>query len=148
MASERFMDRNRPSTRRWMAAGTKIAAVVALAGFHAPALNAQAACEDVAGAWTIDLTLPGAPATTVTLTLEQSECEVTGLVTGQNETPISDGKVEGWTVTFGTAVTNQADGSSISIVWEGTVDGDAIGGTLSAPGLGEVPFTGKRAEGG
>lgn len=101
-------------------------------------------CEDISGDWLVDLTFPGNPPQTVTVTLEQSECGVSGMVKGNNETAISDGSVEGSTFTFTTTV--DGGGQMVDIVWEGTVEGDTVSGTLSAQPIGVVEFAGKRAE--
>jgi hypothetical protein len=117
--------------------------VLALAAFTASDAQAQS-CEDVSGDWAVDLTFPGNPPQQVTVTLEQSDCEITGLIKGNNETPIEGGTVEGSTFMF--AVTVDGGGQMVTISWEGTVDGDAVSGNMTADALGTVPFTGKRAE--
>jgi hypothetical protein len=122
-----------------------LVALLGLAAFAAHDVHGQAACEDVSGAWAVDLTIPGNAPQQVTVTLEQTECEVTGLIKGNNETPIEDGSVDGWTFTFTTIRPDQA-GQPLAIVWTGTVDGDAVSGTFEVPGLGSVEFSGKRAE--
>jgi hypothetical protein len=121
-----------------------VVTLLGLTALGAPGVQAQAACEDVSGAWAVDLAIPGNAPQQVTVTLEQTECEVTGLVKGNNETPIEDGSVEGWTFTFTTTRPDQA-GQPLAIVWTGTVDGDAVSGTFEVPGLGSVEFSGKRA---
>jgi len=95
----------------------------------------------------VDLTLPGGGPTQLTLTLEQTGCTVSGLVEGQNKTPFEDGTVDGSTAAFMVNATNQATGQSIATTWTGTVEGDQINGTLEAPMLGSVPFTGTRNKG-
>ena len=75
-------------------------ALLAFTGAYAPMLHAQTACEDVSGIWAVDLSLPGSGHSRVTLTLEQTDCEITGLVEGRNKTSIKDGKVDGSTATF------------------------------------------------
>jgi hypothetical protein len=118
--------------------------VLALAAFSTADVQAQA-CEDVSGDWAVALTFPGAPPQEVTVTLEQSDCEVTGLIKGNNETPIEDGTVDGWTFSFKTTV-NAEGGQVVVMAWEGTVDGDDLAGNLTADAVGTVSFTGKRAE--
>lgn len=128
----------RPFRRVTMAA----AIALVMGGFA----DAQAqACEDVSGAWSIDLTFPGNPSQTVTVTLEQSDCGVEGTIVGNNETAIEGGTVEGSTFKFTTTVPT-GDGGTLAIAWEGTVDGDAVAGTLTADMLGVIEFTGKRAD--
>ncbi len=141
--------RNRvsPSAMRRLARGWRLAALLTLTALYAPGLYAQAECEDISGAWAVELTLPDENTQQVTLTLEQVECELTGLIEGQNQTPIEDGKVDGATFTFMATANNQADGQGIEIAWEGTVEGDAISGTWSAAMIGSLEFTGTRAGG-
>jgi len=111
------------------------------------ALHAQAPCEDVSGIWTVDLDLPGSGQNQVTLTLDQTECTVTGLVEGRNSTPFEDGRVEGSTASFTATAHNQANGQAMAIVWTVTVDEDDLSGTLQSPMMGTIEFTGTRAEG-
>jgi len=125
----------------------KLVAVLALIGCYAPSLHAQSACEDVSGIWAVGLDLPGSGHNTVTLTLEQTECEVTGLVEGRNKTPIEDGTVEGATATFTAVARNQGDGQTIGVVWEVTVVEDEVTGTLRSPMMGTIEFEGTRVEG-
>ena len=127
--------------------GGLLVAFLALAASHPPALNAQMACEDVSGVWTVDLVLPGSGASQVPLTLEQTECTVTGSVEGRQTTSIQEGEVEGSTVTFTAMAMNQSDGQGIAVVWEGTVDHNEIRGTLSSPMMGTFDFSGSRSEG-
>jgi hypothetical protein len=125
----------------------KLLGVLAAAGFYAPALHAQTACEDVSGTWVVELNLPGTGTSQVTVTLEQTECALEGLVEGRNRTEIRDGSVEGSTATFTAMATNEGTGEGIAIVWEATIEGDDIGGTLNSPVTGSIEFTGTRAEG-
>lgn len=121
-------------------------AVLGFAGLHAPGLSAQG-CEDVSGAWAVEVNLPGTGPSQITLTLEQTECAVTGSIVGQRTTTIEEGIVEGSTATFAVMATNQANGESLTIVWEATVDGDAISGTLNSPMMGSIEFAGERVDG-
>ena len=43
----------------WLAWSLRLGASLALAGFYAPALQAQPVCEDVSGILAVDLNLPG-----------------------------------------------------------------------------------------
>jgi hypothetical protein len=83
----------------------------------------------------------------VTLTLEQDECAVTGSIKGQRTTPIEGGEVEGSTVTFTASTINQGNGEPLVIAWEGTVEENAISGTLSSPVMGTVEFSGTKSQG-
>lgn len=146
MVGSRFSGRaNHGSCRAARSAGVLTALVVVM-GASVSSLNAQE-CEDISGVWAVELSLLGAPPQQVSLTLEQDGCTATGMVEGNNQTPFEDGTVEGSTVAFTTAVTNQADGSSLVLAWECTVDGDDLAGTLSAQMLGTVEFSGTRVTG-
>ena len=122
-----------PSSRRvWL---FRSIALLALVGLPPATLQAQT-CDDVSGTWTVDLTLPGTGTSTVT-----------GMVEGRNQTPVTDGTVEGATATFTAMARNEADGSGLAVEWVATVDGDDIAGTLSSPLMGTLEFTGRRADG-
>ncbi len=116
------------------------------AGLLATPLQAQADCDDVSGAFSVNLDLPGSGPAEVTVTLEQSVCEVTGTIVGRTTTPIDDGSAEGSTATFTTTVANQAGGPPLEITWEMTVDGDDVLGTFSSAMFGSVEFVGSRIE--
>ena len=83
----------------------------------------------------------------MTLTLEQSGCDVVGSVEGRNKTPIKDGTVENWTETFTAMARNQGNGQDIGIAWQATVDGNDVSGTLNSPIMGTIEFTDTRVEG-
>lgn len=124
-------------------------ALLALLGLFGTAtgLRAQDECDDVSGAWAVVIQFPAEAQgpQDVTLTLEQSECAITGMVKGTRETPIEDGSVDGSSLRFLTSVT-AGDGSPITITWEGTVEGDEISGTLDIGGMASAPFSGTRGE--
>ncbi|MDH3734438.1 MAG: hypothetical protein OEU54_12940 [Gemmatimonadota bacterium] len=92
------------------------------------------------------ISLPDGTSQDVKLTLEQTDCELTGLIEGNNQTPIEDGKAEGSTFSFAMNV-NNGDGQIMAIAWEGTMDGDSISGTWGSQIIGSLDFTGTRAEG-
>jgi len=119
-------------------------ALVAL-GASATDLRGQDECTDVSGAWAVQIAFPQG-AQDVTLTFEQDECAITGIVKGTRETPIEEGSVDGSTFRFLTNVTNETDGSALTITWVGTREGDAVSGTLDLGGMGSVTFSGKRAD--
>ena len=125
--------------------GLGLGAILALSVSNAPALHAQSACDDVSGVWVVDLDLPGSGQNSVTITLEQTECEVAGVIEGRNTTHIEDGKVEGPTAIFTAVAHNQANGQALPIVWNVTVEGDDVSGTLNSPMMGIIEFTGTRA---
>jgi len=124
-----------------------LGAFLTFAAVSATDLHAQAECEDVSGEWAVDLNLPDGSSQQVTLTIAQSDCEITGLIEGNTQTPFDNGTVEGSVFTFVVSVTNQADGQGIEMTWEGTVDGDELAGAFSADMMGTLPFTGTRADG-
>lgn len=129
-----------------MAMGIKIAAVLMITALYAPALSAQD-CEDVSGDWDVTISLPDATTQEVLLSLEQDGCDLTGMITGANETAIEGGKAEGATFTFNISVNNQADGQQLEFTWEGTRDGDSISGTWGSEMVGALTFTGSKAHG-
>lgn len=131
-------------TRRQLR-GRGLAIACALAIFGASALKAQD-CENISGAWDVTVVLPDGNTQDVVLTLEQTGCEITGSVTGNDETPIADGSVSERTFTFN--VTRSAGGQSITLAWEGAVDGDGMSGTWGSEMVGQMTFSGTRAEGG
>lgn len=125
--------------------GLWLGTILALTVLNAPALYAQSECDDLSGAWVVDLDLPGSGQSSVTITLEQNECEVAGIIEGRNKTPIEEGTVEGSTATFTAVAHNQANGEALSIVWIVTVEDDDVSGTLESPMMGIIEFTGTRA---
>lgn len=56
--------------------------------------------------------------------------------------PISNGKIDGNTVTWSNAITTPFP---MTLEFTGTVDGDAISGNVKAGSFGSFPFSGKRA---
>lgn len=133
-----------PSLRRKTA--VTFGAILTVAGVNAPDIHAQSECEDVSGAWSVNMVLQGGGPTQAVVTLDQTECEVTGSVEGRNRSPISNGTVEGSTATFTATAQNQG-GGTLDLVWEATVDGDEISGAITHPMVGAIEFTGKRVEG-
>ena len=129
---------------RLLVLGMTLGALFAFGGPAAPELQAQTECEDVSGVWTVDVGFANAPQQ-VTITLEQTDCEITGLVKGNNENPIENGVVEGAGFTFDTTVTD-GTGQSVVIGWQGTVDGDSVSGSLTAQMTSIAEFTGTRGE--
>ncbi|MDX1393276.1 MAG: hypothetical protein R3195_02750 [Gemmatimonadota bacterium] len=107
----------------------------------APAAHAQPACEDISGEWAVTVTL-GPGTQEVALTIEQAECVISGLVVGDNETPFEDGTVDESSFSFTTTVS--AEGQSIDIEWLGTVEGDAMSGSLTVGAQAAGEFSGTR----
>ena len=109
---------------------------------------------DVTGSWELSWeTQRGASTSTFTFT--QDGMAFTGLAEmamgrrgagaggGIREIEITDGKIEGNTITFSMAMGRGE--RSMSFTFSGTVDGDTMEGTMTTP-RGESPFTGKRNE--
>ena len=111
-----------------------IASVVAAASFK----------DEVAGKWSLTVDAPG-EAVQVVLDLKQEGEKVTGTMASTHGSG---------TVTKGTfkekklSATINADiqGSPTELSVEGTVDGDKISGTITAPGLGSFGYAGTRSK--
>ena len=95
---------------------------------------------DVSGKWTYDQPgRQGGAATPVTITLKADGATLTGKVTrqGQNgpmDSDISEGKVDGNTVTF--KVSRDMRGTTVVTTYKGTLDGDTLNLEVTAPGRG------------
>jgi hypothetical protein len=109
---------------------------------------------DVSGKWTYEAPgRQGGNPTTVTITLKADGGAVTGTVSrpGQNgpmDVNISEGKVDGNTVTFKTS--QDMRGTTRVTSYKGTLDGDTLKLEVTAPGRGggdpvTTPFTAKRS---
>jgi hypothetical protein len=98
---------------------------------------------DVAGTWELSLDFQGQQLP-VTLTLEQSGERISGNIeTVLGSGNIEDGSVKGDRITA-TAKT-EIQGQSVDFSITGTVKGDTMSGTLSAPIIPDsLPFEGKR----
>ncbi|HVF42710.1 MAG TPA: amidohydrolase family protein, partial [Pyrinomonadaceae bacterium] len=114
-------------------------------GTTPPAAAAAAASPSSAGlsgTWSLSATLNGQPVSS-TLTLEQQGSRLSGRIStdsfGTGE--ITDGSVSGNSFRFSTNL--DIGGQSISLSYEGTLDGDRITGTVQTP-RGPLPFTGTR----
>jgi hypothetical protein len=93
---------------------------------------------DVTGKWTFQQEGRNGPQT-VTLDLKSSGGMLTGTVAGggrrgADPTPISEGKIDGNSISFKTAV--EFNGNSIVTTYKGTVDGDSIKLDVTRPGRG------------
>ena len=135
----------RTSTVRSWALSVALMSGLAFTGLLAPPLHARTDCEDVSGSYEVLVDLPGGGPTPLTITLEQSDCEVAGFVEGQHKTPIDDGVVDGSTATFTAEAINQGGGNTLVIGWTITVDGDDVIGTFSHDMIGSIDFVGTRA---
>lgn len=96
---------------------------------------------DVSGTWGLEVTTQaggGSP----TITLQQKGDDLTGRYAGQlGEAPLT-GTVKGTAITFQFPVDVQ--GTSVTIVYSGTVENDTMKGTVRLGDMGEGTFTGTR----
>jgi len=96
----------------------------------------------VDGTWNLSMQTPmGERRSTVTL------AATGGTLTGEqsaegNSGPIFDGSASGNTLTWKISIT---DPMPLTLEFNGTVDGDAMSGSMSAGLLGSWPFSGTRA---
>jgi hypothetical protein len=111
--------------------------VVALAGGSALAQN-----QNVTGEWSFTVTTDMGSGTP-TLTFKQDGEAVTGTYAGQLGNANFKGTLKGNALEF--SFTTEAQGQSVDVVYRGTVDGDAMKGTLAIAG-GQLngTFTGAR----
>ena len=113
--------------------------------FLALAQVASAQDAKVAGSW--DLSAPGRDGNvmTQTLTLQQDGTKLTGTLKGQRgEAPVT-GTISGNNISF--SVTRSTPNGDIKIDYTGTVDGDAMKGSLTVMGN-NVNWTAKRSASG
>ena len=113
------------------------------------ALPVAAQDVDVTGDWELSFQDPqGGGAVAMLLALTQEGAEVTGTVE-LSEVPdarISNGMVDGSTLSFGLEVLYEGQWYTLGV--GGAVDGNAISGYIELPeGAGSIPFTGARTEG-
>ncbi len=95
----------------------------------------------VDGSWDISVETPiGTRAATLLLSTTGGTLTGTQAADGQS-TSITDGKVDGNKVSWKVAITNPM---SMTLEFEGTVDGDKIAGHAHAGAFGALPFSGKR----
>ena len=101
---------------------------------------------DVTGKWTAEVPGRGGNTQTQTFNLKADGSTLTGTVSGRmGDTEISDGKIDGDTITF--SVVREFQGNKIKINYTGKVSGDAINFKMQREG-GEGrggEFTAKRA---
>jgi len=99
---------------------------------------------DVSGSWVLDVTTV-AGSGTPTVTLAQNGETLTGHYSGQlGEAPLT-GTLKGTAITFQFAVDIQ--GTSLTVVYTGTVEKDAMKGTVTLGEMGDGTFTGGRKKG-
>lgn len=135
----------RRGTRHSVTLTPVVAALAALAAIASPALGQEADCSDAAGTWDLTMTFQG-QSVQPTMVLEQSECEVSGTLEGQQGSlAFEDGKVEGTRLTFTISI-DAPSGETIALTVDGEMEADEMTGTLTTP-QGTVEFTGKRRQG-
>jgi len=94
------------------------------------------------GTWTITVNSPMGPQPS-TLVLTSDGATVTGSQSAQgNTSPISNGKVDGDTVTWSNSITTPFP---MTLEFTGVVDGDKLTGSVKAGSFGSFPFSGGRA---
>jgi hypothetical protein len=124
--------------------GAKRAAATAEDAAPAEVKPAGATALDVSGPWVLDVNTPvggGNP----TVTFKQDGEKLTGHYTGQlGEAPLT-GTLKGTEIRFEFGVDIQ--GTSLTIVYTGTVEKDAMKGTVRLGEMGDGTFTGSRKKG-
>jgi hypothetical protein len=79
------------------------------------------------------------------LAVVAKEGELSGTLTNEttgNTTPLSEGKVQGHQMSFTTVTASY----SATVVWDGTIEGDFLAGTVNVKGMGSFPLEGTRVE--
>lgn len=96
----------------------------------------------VDGSWNISVETP-IGSKQATLNLSTADGALTGTQAADgNSTEITEGKVDGNTVSWRVAITNPMP---LTLEFKGTVDGDKISGHAEASVFGAMPFSGTRA---
>lgn len=101
---------------------------------------------DATGKWSAEVAGRGGQTRTVTMSLKADGAKLTGTVGGpQGDTEITDGKVDGDTITF--TVTREFQGNSMKVNYTGKVAGDEIKFKSEMAGGQRPPqeFTAKRS---
>jgi hypothetical protein len=107
------------------------------------ALAVPAAAQDanVDGAWTVTMQTPQGTSTP-TLTLKQAEQKLTGTYAGRaGEIPV-EGTIKASAITFAAKI--NAQGQEIVLTFTGTVEQDAMKGTVDFGGMGSADWTAVR----
>lgn len=103
---------------------------------------------DVTGKWSAEVPGRGGQARTQNMEFKADGATLTGSMEGMNgnSTPITDGKIDGDTVTF--KVVREMNGNTMKSVYVGTVAGDEIKFKMTMEGREGPPreFTAKRAK--
>lgn len=98
---------------------------------------------DASGTWELTVESPQGPIS-VTAVLEQAGNKITGTLTSMFGTTNTEGTVSGATIRF--TATVDVQGQSMDVEFEGTIEGNAMKGTVSVQGQGEFSFTGTRPQ--
>ncbi len=119
---------------------TTLLAVLALVCF-----TFVASAADATGKWTAEV--PGRNGNqTMTFNLKAEGAAVTGSVTtARGDAPISDGKVDGDTITFVQMIPGRDGGAGIKITYTGKVSADSIEFSRDAGRGAPTTFTAKKA---
>ena len=118
---------------------TTLLALVAMLSISFVALAA-----DATGTWSADIPGRGGNTTTTKFTLSVSGSTLTGTIdNGRGAAPISEGKVDGDTITFTQKVAGR-DGNEITISYTGKVSADHIDFSRDAGRGNPVTFTAKK----
>ena len=109
-------------------------------------LLAAAFGADVTGKWVGDMPGRGGDTTSTTFTSSRTATRLWGSMTGpQGDIAIKDGKVAGDQISFDTTL--EFNGTSIKLLYKGTVAGDSIKMTREREGSGQPrEFTIKKAK--
>ena len=97
------------------------------------------------GDWELTIALPQGPST-MTMKLTQTGNTVAGTMTSPFGSAPMTGTVSGAEVTVSAELNLQ--GRALPLTFKGKLEADAFNGTLAITGMGESPFTGKRAKAG
>ncbi len=104
--------------------------------------DASAPAAKVAGTWTMEIQAQGAPPGG-TLELTQNGAEVTGTFSlpGMGSFPVSNGKIQGNTITF------TVDAGGMVVDFKGVVKGETASGSGSGGGVGSFDWSARRTSG-
>jgi hypothetical protein len=103
--------------------------------------QAETKALDVSGAWGLEVTAAGGSGTP-TVTFKQEGEKLTGQYSGQLGEAALSGTLQGNAITFQFDVDVQ--GTSLRVVYSGTVERDSMKGTVTLGEMGEGTFTGSR----
>ena len=103
-----------------------------------------ALAQGTTGTWELSVTLPQGPST-MTMTLTQSGNGITGTMSS----PFGSAPITGTASGADTTLAAEPNvGRALPLTFTGKIEGDAFNGSIQIAGMGESPFTGKRARAG